>query len=365
MKTISIFNNKGGVGKTTLTFHLAYALSEVGKRTLIIDLDPQCNLTILSMDPEELHKIWEIEDNFITDFESAKNNVSSASFEKIINDTRSIHFLLKPTEDGVSEFSAISTPYKLAENLDLIPGRLTLHMYEETISNRWSDAYKGAPLAIRTLTKIRALATQYADKFGYDIVIFDTSPSLGILNKLIISTTDGFVIPCMPDMFSLYGIRNIGNSLKKWKGEFDILYKVLTPEKRSLFPVNYVNLFGYTIYNAKKYSGKNNTWDLAVSHYNYAAKIPSTIEKYIDQEIWDKVAHETLTQPIGGTAVMHTHNTLPNMAQKYHVPIWKVPTYPSLETDDISTIAGNRTVYELTRSKYMQFAKDFLSRVGE
>jgi len=74
MKTISIFNNKGGVGKTTLTFHLAYALSEFGKRTLIIDLDPQCNLTILSMDSEELHKIWEVEDDFISDFESAKKN---------------------------------------------------------------------------------------------------------------------------------------------------------------------------------------------------------------------------------------------------------------------------------------------------
>ncbi len=83
MKTISIFNNKAGVGKTTLTFHLAHALSEIGKRTLIIDLDPQCNLTILSMDSEVLHKIWEVEDNFIADFESAKNSVSSAIFEKL------------------------------------------------------------------------------------------------------------------------------------------------------------------------------------------------------------------------------------------------------------------------------------------
>ncbi len=363
MKTISIFNNKGGVGKTTLTFHLAHALSEIGKRILIIDLDPQCNLTILSMDSEVLHKIWEGEDNFIADFESAKNSISSAIFEKMTNDTRSVHFLLKPTEDGVSDITAISSPYKLTSNLDLIPGRLTLHMYEETIANRWSDAYQGAPLAIRTLTKIRALAIQYAEKFGYDIVIFDTSPSLGILNKLIISTTDGFVIPCMPDMFSLYGIRNIGDSLKKWKGQFDTLYSLLTPEKRSLFPKDFVHLLGYTIYNAKKYSGKNNNWDLAVSHYNYAAQIPTTIEKYVDQTIWDKLSHDTLKRPIGGTAVMHTHNTLPNMAQKYHVPIWKVPTYSSLETDDISTIAGNRTVYELTRSKYVQFAQDLLSRI--
>jgi cellulose biosynthesis protein BcsQ len=365
MKTISIFNNKGGVGKTTLTFHLAHALAGIGKRTLIIDLDPQCNLTILSMDPEELHKIWEAEDDFIEDFESAKKSISSANFEKITNATRSVHFLLKPTEDGVSDTAAMSAPYKITNNLDLIPGRLTLHMYEETIANRWADAYQGAPLAIRTLTKIRALAIQYADKFGYEIVIFDTSPSLGILNKLVISTTDGFLIPCMPDMFSLYGIRNIGDALKKWRGQFDTLYSLLTPEKRSLFPPDFVHLLGYTIYNAKKYASKNNNWDLATAHYNYAAQIPATIEKYIDKTIWDKLPHETLKAPIGMTAVMHTHNTLPNMAQKYHVPIWMVPTFPNLETDDISTIAGNRTVYEMTRSKYVQFAQDLISRIEE
>lgn len=365
MKTISIFNNKGGVGKTTLTFHLAHALAESGKKTLIIDLDPQCNLTILSMDPEELHKIWEDEDGFIADFEAAKNAMSAAQFDKTVNATRSVHFLLKPTEDGVSDLPAISSPYKLAPNLDLIPGRLTLHTYEETIANRWSDAYQGAPLAIRTLTKIRALAIQYAEKFGYDVVIFDTSPSLGILNKVVISTTDGFLIPCMPDMFSLYGIRNIGDSLKKWKGQFDTLYSLLGSEKRALFPDDFVHLLGYTIYNAKKYAGKNNDWDLASAHYNYAAQIPATIENFIDKSIWDKLSHAILKKPIGGTAVMHTHNTLPNMAQKYHVPIWKVPTFPALETDDISTIAGNRTVYEMTRSKYKQFAADLLKRIGE
>jgi hypothetical protein len=65
MKTISVFNNKGGVGKTTLTFHVAHALSEMGHKVLIIDADPQCNLTIYSLDQEYIHSIWETEDPFI------------------------------------------------------------------------------------------------------------------------------------------------------------------------------------------------------------------------------------------------------------------------------------------------------------
>lgn len=363
MNSITIFNNKGGVGKTTLTFHLAHALSEMGVRTLLIDLDPQCNLTILSMDEEELHAIWETEDKFIDDFAAASQALSSGDLHTINSTTRSIHYILKPTEDGVSDQSILSPPKKLANNLDLIPGRLTLHMYEDRIANRFPQAYQGDPLAIRTLTRFKDIAQDYAKQYGYQVVIFDTSPSLGILNKVIISTTDGIVIPCMPDMFSLYGIRNIGNSLSAWKRQFDSLYSLLPREKRSSFPEDFVKLLGYTIYNSKKYSSRNK-WDLATAHYNYALQIPPTIKQFIDDTAMAHLRPEQLDEPIGGTAVMHTHNTLPNMAQKYHKPIWDVPDCPNLETDDISTISGNRTTYQATREKYIAFATDLLSRMN-
>ncbi|MFH0924044.1 MAG: ParA family protein [bacterium] len=74
MKIISLFNNKGGVGKSTLGFHLGYALSQLGNNILFIDLDPQCNLTISGLDEEKLHKIWEEEDLYIDDYEAASKN---------------------------------------------------------------------------------------------------------------------------------------------------------------------------------------------------------------------------------------------------------------------------------------------------
>jgi len=61
LQSISVFNNKGGVGKTTLTFHLAHALAELGKRTLVVDLDPQCNLTIFALPDETIWKMWAAE----------------------------------------------------------------------------------------------------------------------------------------------------------------------------------------------------------------------------------------------------------------------------------------------------------------
>lgn len=362
MKAISIFNNKGGVGKTTLTFHLAHALACMEYRTLIVDFDPQCNLTILGMDEEDLHKIWLEEDEFIEDFQAARDKLPPKDFEQLVSKPRSIHFLLKPSEDGVAEIGSLPPPVPLATNLDLIPGRLTMHLYEDKIAGRWSDVYQGDPLAVRTITKPRELAEAYAKQHGYDFVIMDTSPSLGTLNKVVISTTDGFVIPCMPDMFSLYGVRNIGNALVFWKKQFVTIFHLLSAEKRKAFPVNYVRLLGFTIYNAKKYSGATR-WDLATAHYNYAMEIPGAIEKFIRPEIRDHVTQEILAHPIGETAIMHTHNTLPAMAQRYHTPMWRVPSCGHLEDGDRNTILGNRAIYEATQGKYIEFAKDLLKRM--
>jgi cellulose biosynthesis protein BcsQ len=361
MKTISVFNNKGGVGKTTLSFHLAHALAALGHRTLIIDLDPQCNLTIFGMDEERLHDIWTAEDEFIEDFKLAQDKTTKQEFEKVTSETRSIHFLLKPVEDGAAEIERLPPPFALATNLGLIPGRLTMHLYEDAIARRWGDVYQGDPLAVRTVTKPRDIAERYAEQHGYDFVIMDTSPSLGTLNKLIISTTDGFLIPCMPDMFSLYGIRNIGNALAVWKRQFDTIYHLLSNEKRKSFPEKFVRLLGFTIYNAKKYAGAK-PWNLATAHYNYAMQIPNAIETYIPSEVRDYLPQNVWSHPIGEMAIMHTHNTLPAMAQRYHAPMWNVPSQ-NLHQDDAGTIRGNRAIYEATEGKYAEFAKDLLKRI--
>ncbi|GLH63070.1 ParA family protein [Parageobacillus sp. G301] len=365
MKIISIFNNKGGVGKTNLTYHLGYALAEMGKNVLLMDLDPQCNLTIYGMEIEKLHDIWKKEDIFIEDFDYAKQTISREEFIALNNEPRTIHYLLKPTEEGTGELEILPPPVKLASNLSLIPGRLTLHMYEDKIASRWSDAYKGDPLALRTVTKIRLLAIQYAKRENFDLIIVDTSPSLGALNKTIISTADGFLIPCMPDMFSLYGIRNIGNALTQWKKSFDIIRSLISENKREMFPEKFVRFLGFTIYNAKKYSGKNavGRWDLAQAHYNYVKQIPDTIKEYIKPDIREHLTEDMLNNPIGLTEVMYSHNTLPSMAQKYKAPIWKIPSMESLSKEDARTIKGNRANYEATKEAYISFAKDLLMRI--
>jgi cellulose biosynthesis protein BcsQ len=242
VEIISVFNNKGGVGKTTLTFHLAHALAELGHKVLAVDLDPQCNLSIYSLPVEDIQAIWDAENPFIDEpgFEAARSSMTARKFEAFCKKPRTIHFSLKPTEEGTGALEHLPPPISLAPNLDLIPGRLTLHMFEEALARRWSEAFVGQPLALRTLSEIRRLILQYAAEYGYDYAIVDTSPSLGQLNKTILTTVDAFLVPCAPDLFSLYGIRNIGSSLSRWISELKTLYSLIPPTRRPALPESFV-----------------------------------------------------------------------------------------------------------------------------
>jgi cellulose biosynthesis protein BcsQ len=340
---------------------MAHALAAMGHKVLIFDLDPQCNITALSVPQDWLLNVWAQEDPYIQDFKSTREKAGVA-FTKMNRSTRTIHYLLTPTQEGTADLDVFPPPVALSDNLHLIPGRLTMHLYEDKISSRWSDVYQGDPLAIRTITRIRDLAEIYAEIYEYDYVIMDTSPSLGALNKVIISTTDGFLIPCAPDMFSLYGIRNLGSALELWQKQFNTIYQLLSDEKRKQFPRNFVSLLGFTIYNAKKYTGFS-PWDLAKAHYNYAMQIPPAIISYIPGGIRSHIRESTMAHPIGGTSIMHTHNTLTGMSQKYHLPMWEVPSFQNLG-DDYSTVTANRSVYEATYDKYVEFCEDLLARIS-
>lgn len=360
MKIVSVFNNKGGVGKSTLSFHLAHALAEQGIKTLLVDLDPQSNLTLQCLPPEALEKMWREEDPFIEDFQAAVE-ASKQPYSDFISTPRSIHCLLKPIEDGVYESFVLGAIHEMNDNLGLIPGRLSLHTYEDKLAKSWSDAFLGEPQALRLLSAIRALCLEAGKKHGYQVAIIDTSPSLGMMNRVIISTSTGFFVPCMPDMFSTFGLTNIGLALRTWRTQFETMYSLLSDKKRNSFPNHFVKFLGYTIFNSRRYAGQNE-FDLATAHYNYAKKIPDIIQSRIPAESYSHLQGTDIFKPIGETAIMHSHNTFPAMAQKYRVPMWEVPN-ENLLAEDKSTISGNKGEYYATRDKYHAFATDLLSRL--
>ena len=129
---VSIFNNKGGVGKTTLLFHLAAALAELGKKVLLLDLDPQCSLTLNAVSGKTVEGLWAEEEPFIADYRAEKVK-GETYFAKVAQGARSLHFILKALEDGLDcENSAVPLNTDV-DGLDIIPGRLSLHFFESFI----------------------------------------------------------------------------------------------------------------------------------------------------------------------------------------------------------------------------------------
>ena len=102
---------------------------------------------------------------------------------------------------------------------------------------------------------------------------------------------------------------------------------------------------------------------MATAHYNYAKQIPDAIKQFIPIGVRDRLEDSMLSSPVGETAIMHTHNTFPSMAQRYHLPMWKVPSCDHLDSADVSTIKGNRSTYEDTKNKYTEFATALLTRL--
>jgi len=361
MKMISVFHNKGGVGKTTLLYHVACALAEKGKKVLLIDLDPQSNLTLYGLDEERVQKIWFDEERYVNEgFPEGINTLNSETNNDLLQSARSVHFLLKPVESGVDDYVKLPPPCNLSENLYLIPGSITLSQFETVLADRWSNPSDGDVLSIRTMTQFRTISKRYSAEFGFDFVLVDVSPSLGLLNRAIVTTCDSFFMPVTPDLFSMYGIRNIGQSLKKWENSSIQINNIKTRALRALYPEDCVKFLGYTIYKAQQ--REDQELGMVGAHRNYALRIPEEIAFWIPKLYVTEKNNDQIKESIGKSSIWFTHNTYPALAQKYKCPIWNVPS-KSLDAVDASTVRLNKQRLLYTRSAYSTFTDDFLSRL--
>lgn len=199
--TLTFFNNKGGVGKTSLVYHLAWMLSDLGYRVLACDLDPQANLTAAFLDEDRLEGLW------------AEESGASASGSTIM------HCLHPLTEVGdiVPPTLAFITP-----TLRLIPGDLALAGFEDTLSKEWPNALDSSKLyrPFRILTAFSTIMQDGAGQMNAQIILADVGPNLGAINRSALIATDVLIVPLGADLFSLQGLRNLGPTLHGWRTDW-------------------------------------------------------------------------------------------------------------------------------------------------
>jgi chromosome partitioning protein len=166
---VSIFNQKGGVAKTTTATNLACALGELGKRVLLVDFDPQANSTnALGVDDENLNlSIYDLLQEFnATD----RKEFSGIKVKKYIQ----------------------NTSYKI----DILPSDINLAEAEQTLSTLMSREM--------VLFKIMSFITG-----DYDYIFIDCPPSLGLLSINALTASDYVIVPVYPSYFSVKGIKQL------------------------------------------------------------------------------------------------------------------------------------------------------------
>ena len=191
MRKIAFFNNKGGVGKTSLVYHLAWMFADRGISTLAVDLDPQANLTSMFLDESRLESLW-----------NGPGETIFSSVRPLMNRTGDI---------------APAHIERVHRNLGLIPGDLALSRFEDLLSENWPKALDADEAAFRILTSFNRLIVQAARHFDAELVLLDVGPNLGAINRAAMIATDEVVIPLGPDLFSLQGLRNLGPTLREWR----------------------------------------------------------------------------------------------------------------------------------------------------
>jgi cellulose biosynthesis protein BcsQ len=194
-KQIAFFNHKGGVSKTTSVFHIGWMLAKLGRKVLVVDCDPQCNLTALLMGYNQT-------DEYPFESKSKPLNIRDG---------------LAPAFDGrpVPLIPVEVQSVQNCENFYVLPGHVGLAEYESQLAIAHElanslSALQNIPGSLRWLIDLTAKS------IDADFVLVDMSPSLGALNQNLFATSDAFVIPMAPDFFSAMALRSLSRVLPRW-----------------------------------------------------------------------------------------------------------------------------------------------------
>jgi len=296
---IAFFNNKGGVGKTSLVYHVAWMLAEQDYRILAADLDPQGNLTAAFLEESRLEGLWAGEQE----------------------EAKTIYRAIRPLEEGVGDVAnpkleSISDHFTLLpSNLALLPGDMALSQFEDDLSETWPKCLDEDKRAFRVQSAFWRVLQAGASKHQADAILVDLGPNLGAINRAALIGSDCVVIPLGPDIFSLQGLRNLGPTLAMWrKGWKDRLGK--NTDTNLELPSGEMKPRGYIV---MQHSIR---YDRPVKSYDrWIARIPTTYREYVMNESSTEEAPLVSNDPYCFALVKH-YRSLMAMAQEAHKPLF-------------------------------------------
>lgn len=205
---VTVFNHKGGVGKTTLTMNLAAALAQLGRRVLLVDTDPQCNLTSYLIDDA-------VVDGLLDEADSPEG--------------QTIWSAVRPVSEAIGGILPIRPLQTSVDRLFLLPGDIQLSQFETDLADFWAQSLQRKPKGFRGTSAISELVGHVATSIRADYVFYDSGPNIGPLNRCILLDCDFFMVPVACDLFSLRALKTLGRTLTAWIEDWETISE-LAPE---------------------------------------------------------------------------------------------------------------------------------------
>ncbi len=318
VQKIALFNHKGGVSKTTTTFNLGWMLATKGKKVILVDADPQCNLTGMVLGfstKEDLEGLYQ-----------KKQNIKSG--------------LAPAFESRPKLIEAVDClPVERCEGLFLLPGHVGFAEYEVTLGI--AQELSGSIQALQNLPgSISYLLQETADKFNADYILIDMSPSLSSINQNLLMTSNFFILPTSPDFFSVMAIDSLATILPKWyawaqkASEMRILKDAAYP-----FPKVTPRLLGTIVQNYNIRNGEPaaafQKWIDAIEEAVSTRLVPSLPKNML---LTDRIY---VSQEIGTDfwlAKISNFNSLIALAQEHQTPVFALTSEQIGQTGNVLNI---------------------------
>lgn len=319
----SFFNNKGGVGKTTLVYHLASMAADLGVKVLAVDLDPQANLTAACLDADWVERLWE-------------------------EPRETIFGAISPLLSGTGDVRHVETQ-QVSSNLSLLAGDLRLASAEQEFAQQWPNAADRQERAFRVLSAPARAIREAAYVIGADVVLIDVGPSLGAINRVAMSTSDFVVVPLAPDLYSIQGLRNLGPTLRTWRKEWSER-RERNPASGLWIPSGTMTPAGYVVL---QHSVRV---DRAVGAYDkWIRRIPTEYRNSVlDEPGAEEFEAERDRNCLG--LVKHFHSLIP-MAQEARKPVFR------LKSAD-GALGAHQLAVTRARVFFEELTRTVLGRVG-
>jgi len=327
VKSIAFFNNKGGVGKTTLLCNVAaYCAQELDLKVLVVDADPQCNATQYMFDDDKLNYFYE----------------ETSSF--------TVYNIIRPLSLGKGYSRELSVTRSEQFGVDVLPGDPRLALTEDLLAKDWADAIGGNERGMRTSLLFAELMKRCSN---YDVVFFDVGPSLGAINRAVLLASDHFVAPMSIDIFSVKAIENIAAWMSKWRRQWktaleniDDISEVESELVRELSFVGYVS---------QQYIAKRD-----VSGKKRAVNAYDKIMQLFDDVVTDQLAKTTpLASPnkkLDLGSIPNLHSLIP-LSQSARTPVIYLKSADGVRGAHFSKVKEAKLTFG-------EIAKKIIKRIG-